>query len=151
MRRVLPAVLAVLAAALVVVAGLLPEFLLLADAGTPIEVVPLEGGRPAWLGTLSSYIVHAGILLVAAAMLVLNEAPRVAGGLLIGASLVGLSLRVARVLQLSAAPEFAPALGSWVDLGAEVLGLATGIWALVALRRADTRDEAATPGPPTPS
>ncbi|MDQ4005977.1 MAG: hypothetical protein M3135_06720 [Actinomycetota bacterium] len=142
--RVAAVALAVIASALQIAAALMPEFV----AGGVIEAVPLDQERPGALSVLVALLVHVGVLLVAALMMVVREAPGVAGGLLIGASAVGASLRAARLFQLAEAPQFAPAIGSWMDLGAEVAALTAGIVALLSTRGGATAD---APGSRSPS
>ena len=124
-NRLLPAAVALVGAALLVIASLLPEFFA-GGAG----VTPLDPGRPAWVPSLVGLLVQVAIVLSAALMLLLEEPRQIAGGILVGAGLLGFSLRVVRLFQLAAAPELSGGDGSWVDLIAEGLVVLEGVLSL---------------------
>lgn len=134
--RVIAAILAFLAAALVVVGSLLPEF---STGGAGVAQV--DPSRAGWVPALVGMLVQVGLVLSGALMLVLGESRRVAGGLLLGAGILGLSLRVVRLFQLAEAPGFNAAAGSGVDLLAESLTVAAGGLALFGGREVDLEDD----------
>jgi hypothetical protein len=130
------AVLGFLAAALLVVGALLPEF---TTGGT--GVAQIDPGREAWIPALVGMLVQVGLVLSGALMLALGESRQLAGGLLLGTGVLGLSLRVVRLFQLSAATGFNAAVGSGIDLLAETLTVAAGILALRAGREEEPDEE----------
>jgi hypothetical protein len=134
--RVIAAILAFLAAALVVLGSLLPEFST-GEAG----VAQVDPSRAGWVPALVGMLVQVGLVLSGALMLVLGESRRVAGGLLLGAGILGLSLRVVRLFQLAEAPGFNAAAGSGVDLLAEALTVTAGGLALFGGREVDLEDD----------
>lgn len=141
MPRLLPAVLAVCAAGLLVAGALLPEYK--ADG---FRVTPLDPEVPGWAPALVGTLVHVGLLLVPALMLLLGANGGIAGGILTGAGVLGLSLRAVRLFQLREIPQLDPALGSWVDLLGEGVALSAGILALAALgARGEPEPEALEP------
>ena len=123
MPRLGLAILVVVAAGLIVVSALLPEYL--AQPGD-VGIRPLDPERPGWVASLLGILVQVGLLLVSALLLVLSDARAVGGGILIGAGVLGLSLRLVRIVQLMEAPGLDPAIGSWADLVAEGSVLAAG-------------------------
>jgi hypothetical protein len=127
------ALLGFLAAALLVVGALLPEFT--ADGAGVAQVDP---GREAWVPALVGMLVQVALVLSGALMLALGESRQLAGGLLLGTGVLGLSLRVVRLFQLAAATGFNAAVGSGIDLLAETLTVAVGFLAL----RGGQEDEA---------
>lgn len=130
MPRVGLAVLVLIAVGLIVVAALLPEYEV-QPAG--IGIKPLDAARPGWVAGLMGILVQVGLLLVAMLLLVLSDARAVAGGILLGAGVIGLSLRLVRIVQLMEAPGVDPAIGSWVDLTAEAAVLVSGALSLTWL------------------
>jgi hypothetical protein len=98
-----------------------------------IGVIPLDPDRAGWAAGLVGILVQVGLLLVAMLMLVLGDAKAVAGGILLGAGVLGLSLRLVRIVQLMQAPGLDPALGSWIDLAGEAGVLVAGALALTYL------------------
>jgi hypothetical protein len=146
MPRVVAPLLAVVAAGLVVTAALVPEF----EAGG-VGVTPLDPDRLGWVPILVGTLVQVGVLLVPAAMLLLGERRGIAGGILLGAGILGVTSRLVRLFQLGEIPDLGPAIGSWVDLTAEAAAILAGALALLAIRPHE-RDEEATdmdlPPPP---
>jgi hypothetical protein len=132
------AVLVLVAAGLIVVAALLPEFEL-QPAG--IGIKPLDPARAGWVAAVVGILVQVGLLLIAMLLLVLSDAKGVAGGMLLGAGILGLSLRLVRIVQLMEAPEFDPAIGSWIDLTGEAAVLVAGALSLTWLGTDQVADE----------
>lgn len=130
------AVLGFLATALLVVGALLPEF---TTGGTGVAQV--DPGREAWLPALVGLLVQVGLVLSGVLMLALGESRQLAGGLLLGTGLLGLSIRVVRLFQLAAATGFNAAVGSGIDLLAETLTVAAGLLALGAGREDEPVEE----------
>ena len=124
--RLVPALLAFLAAVLRVTGSLLPEF----EVGG-VGVAQIDPSRVGWVPSMIGMLVQVGLVLSGALMLVLRESRQVAGGLLIGAGVLGLTLRIVRILQLGEAPGYDPAFGSWVDTGGEAITALAGILALL--------------------
>ena len=114
-----------LAAGLLVIGALLPEY---TASGTGVPQV--DPGRDSWVPALVGMLVQVGLVLSGALMLALRESRQLAGGLLIGTGVLGLSLRVVRLFQLSTAPGLNAAVGSGIDLLAETITVAVGILAL---------------------
>ncbi len=127
MNRLIPAALAAVAAALLVVAALLPEF----TAGG-IGVTPVDPERVGWVAGLVGVLVQMGLLLAPGALLALGQARAAAGGVLVGAGVLGLTIRLVRVAQLGQTPDFDPAIGSWIDLLADGTALVAGVLALTS-------------------
>lgn len=151
MQRYLPPLLALVSAGLVVTAALLPEF-----NAEGVGVTPLDPNRPGWVPILVGTLVHVGLLLVPALMLLLGESRGIAGGILVGAGVLGLSLRLVRLFQLAELPGLDPAFGSSVDAVGEAAALSAGLLALSSLRprpqpdaEAPEPDLAPPPGEPT--
>jgi hypothetical protein len=94
-----------------------------------------------WVPALVGMLVQVGLVLSGALMVALRESRLLAGGLLLGAGILGLSLRVVRLFQLAEAPGFNAAVGSGVDLLAESLTAGAGVLALVGGREDDLEDE----------
>ncbi len=151
MPRLVAATFGFLAAGLVVLASLLPEF---TTGG--MDVAQIDPGRVGWVPSLVGMLVEVGLLLSAALMLLLGESRKLAGGILIGAGVLGLTLRVVRLFQLAEAPGFDAGVGSWVDALAGVLTLSAGAWALTGSEEEDldedeeyaAEDEEVPPAPP---
>ena len=137
MDRLVPAFLALLGAALLVVAALLPEFM----AGG-VGVTPLDPERVGWVASLIGVLVQAGLVLTPAALLALGQARSAAGGILVGAGVLGLTIRLVRIVQLGETPGFDPAIGSWIDLLADGSALAAGVVALTSSEDFAEEDEA---------
>jgi hypothetical protein len=121
MPRLLPASLGFLAAGLIVLAALLPEY----ESGG-MGFPPIDPGRVAWVPVLVGTLVEVGLVLSGALMVALGESRKVAGGLLLGAGILGLTLRVVRLFQIADAPGVEAGDGSWVDALAAVLTVCTG-------------------------
>lgn len=146
MPRVVAPLLALVAAGLVVTAALVPEF----QAGG-VGVTPLDPDRVGWVPILVGSLVQVGVLLVPAAMLLLGERRGIAGGILLGAGILGLTLRLVRLFQLAEIPDLGPAIGSWVDLSAEAGAIVAGALALLGIRPSEREEEATdTDLPPPP-
>lgn len=129
MSRWLPAVLGFLAAALLVMGSLLPEF---SDGDTGVAQV--DPNREAWVPALVGMLVQVALVLSGALMLALGESRKLAGGLLLGAGALGLTLRVVRLFQLAEAPGLNAAVGSGIDLLAEGMTVTAGVLALIGPR-----------------
>ena len=127
MNRLVPALLAVLGAALLILAALLPEF----SAGAE-GFIPLDPNRPGWVASLVGVLVQAGLFLTPATLLALGQARAAAGGILVGAGVLGLTVRLVRIAQLGESPDLDPAIGSWIDLLADGSALAAGVLALTS-------------------
>ena len=127
MNRLVPALVAVLGAAFLLLAALLPEFTAGAD-----RIVPLDPDRLGWVASLVGVLVQAGLFLAPAALLALGQARAAAGGILVGAGALGLTVRLVRIVQLGESPELDPAIGSWIDLLADGSALAAGVLALTS-------------------
>ena len=127
MNRLVPALVAFIAGLLVLVSALLPEFESNGTGFSPLD--PASLGQPARLvGTL----VQMGLLMAPAALLALGQARGPAGGILIGAGALGLTLRLVRIFQLGQEPSLDPALGSYLDLVSDGAALAAGVLALTS-------------------
>ena len=127
--RLITVLLGFLAAGLLVLASLLPEF---TSGGAGVAQV--DPSRSGWVPALVGMLVQVGLVLSGALMVALRESRLLAGGLLLGAGILGLSLRVVRLFQLAEAPGFNAAVGSGVDLLAETLTVGAGILALLGAR-----------------
>jgi hypothetical protein len=127
--RLITVLLGFLAAGLLVLGSLLPEF---TSGGAGVAQV--DPSRIGWVPALVGMLVQVGLVLSGALMVALRESRLLAGGLLLGAGILGLSLRVVRLFQLAEAPGFNAAVGSGVDLLAETLTTGTGILALLGAR-----------------
>jgi hypothetical protein len=138
MPRVVAPTLAVVASGLIVAAALLPEF-----EAAGVAVVPLDSERPGWLPILAGTLAQVGLVLMAAATLFLNGNRAIAGGILLGAGILGLMLRLVRLFQLAEVAELSPAMGSWVDLVAEAGVIGSGALALVGIGQPEADEEAA--------
>jgi len=134
--RVITVLLGFLAAGLLVLGSLLPEFT--TDGAGVAQVDP---SRMGWVPALVGMLVQVGLVLSGALMVALRESRLLAGGLLLGAGILGLSLRVVRLFQLAEAPGFNAAAGSGVDLLAEALTVGAGVLALVGGREDDLEGE----------
>jgi hypothetical protein len=93
------------------------------------------------VASLVGILVQVGLLLVAMLLMVLTETKGVAGGILVGAGILGLSLRLVRIAQLIEEPSFDPAVGSWVDLVGEASVLIAGGLSLTSLETGHVADE----------
>jgi hypothetical protein len=102
------------------------------------------------VATLVGILVQVGLLLVAALLLVLSDSKALAGGMLIGAGVLGLSLRLVRIVQLMEAPGLTPAIGSAIDLVAEAAVLAGGGLTLTWIGPAPPQDDTEDELPPPP-
>jgi hypothetical protein len=148
--RLIPALLGFLAAALLVTGSLLPEF----EVGG-VGVAQIDPERVGWVPAMVGMLVQVGLVLSGALMLALGESRQVAGGILIGTGILGLTLRIVRVLQLGEAPGYDAAFGSWIDALAEGLTTLAGVLALIRGTEApdeheleeDLEPEAAAPLP----
>ncbi|MGH2691103.1 MAG: hypothetical protein ACRDHM_01205 [Actinomycetota bacterium] len=138
--RLIAPLLALLAAGLLVTAALLPEIVVEPGGGGGLR--PLDPERPAWVATLVGILVQVGLVLVAALMLLLRQSEAVAGGILLGAGTLGLTVRAVRFAQLGDSSPLAAGVGSWVDALAEAAVLAAGVVALSSLRRKGPEPEA---------
>jgi hypothetical protein len=125
MPRLLPATLGFLAAGFMVFGALLPEF----SVGG-VDVAQVDPDRLGWVPALVGMLVEVGLILSAALMLILGESRKVAGGILLGAGVLGLTLRIVRLFQLAEDPGFAAGDGSWVDALAGLLTVGAGALAL---------------------
>ena len=134
--RLITVLLGFLAAGLLVLGSLLPEFTT-GGAG----VAQVDPSRMGWVPALVGMLVQVGLVLSGALMVALRESRLLAGGLLLGAGILGLSLRVVRLFQLAEAPGFNAAVGSGVDLLAESLTVGAGVLALLGGRGNDLEDE----------
>lgn len=123
--RWVAALLAILAAALLVTGSLLPEF----QVGG-VGVAQIDPDRVGWVPSMVGMLVQVGLVLSGALMLLLGESRQVSGGILVGAGLLGLTLRVVRILQLTEAPGYDAAVGSWLDGIAEGMTVVAGVLAL---------------------
>lgn len=128
--RVFAALLALLSAGLLVAASLLPEF----ESGG-VGTAPLDPERVGSVAILIGLLIHVGLILLPALMLLMGDGPSSAGGILLGAGVLGLSLRLVRMFQLAEVPGVDAAVGSWIDALAEGLSLTAGAVALIGLRR----------------
>src|SRR5688572_177906 len=139
-NRVLPAVLGFAGAGLIVLGALLPEYNLGGQG-----VAQIDPSRMGWVPALVGMLVEVGLVLSASLMLILGESRQIAGGILLGAGILGLTLRVVRLFQLAAIPEITGGDGSWVDLIAALLTVSAGVLALRGSREepedADGYDE----------
>jgi len=127
--RLITALLGFLAAGLLVLGSLLPEF-----TAEGAGVAQVDPSRMGWVPALVGILVQVGLVLSGALMVALRESRLLAGGLLLGAGILGLSLRVVRLFQLTEAPGFNAAVGSGVDLLAESLTVGAGVLALLGAR-----------------
>lgn len=134
-QRVVPALIAVLGAALIVLAALIPEF---NDRG--VGVTPLDPQRLGWVASLVGILVQVGLFLVPAALLALGQARSAAGGILVGAGVLGLTIRLVRIVQLGQTPGFDAAAGSLIDLLADGAALTAGVLALTASPEEEDED-----------
>ena len=134
--RLIPALVAFLAAALLVTGSLLPEY----EVGG-VRVAQIDPDGVGWVPSMVGMLVQVGLVLSAGLMLLLGESRQVAGGLLIGSGVLGLTVRIVRILQLGEAPAYDPAFGSWVDSLAEGLCVFAGSLALVGAGREPVEDE----------
>jgi hypothetical protein len=132
MPRPLPVSLGFLAAGLIVLAALLPEY----EAGG-VGVAQVDPERPGWVPSLVGMLVEVGLILYAVLMLLLGESRKLAGGILIGAGILGLTLRIVRLFQLAEVPDLEGGDGSWVDALAGLLIVSAGI---LAVRGTDDED-----------
>ncbi len=126
-RRLVPALIALLGAVLIVLAALIPEF---NDRG--VGVTPLDPERLGWVASLIGILVQVGLFLVPAVLLALGQARSAAAGILVGAGVLGLTVRLVRIVQLGQTPGFDAAIGSLVDLLADGAALTAGVLALTA-------------------
>lgn len=136
MPRLLPASLGFLAAGLIVLAALLPEY----EAGG-VGVAQLDPERAGWVPSLIGMLVEVGLVLSAVLMLVLGESRRLAGGILIGAGILGLTLRIVRLFQLAEIPDLEGGDGSWVDALAGLLTVSAGTLAVRETNDEDLDEE----------
>ena len=125
MRRLTPALLGFLAAALTVLAALLPEF---EQGGSGFAQIDPE--RVAWVAVLVGMLVEVGLILSGALMVALGESRKLAGGLLLGAGILGLTLRAVRLFQIAETPGLEAGDGSWVDVLAALFTIGAGGLAL---------------------
>ena len=125
MQRVQPALLGFLAAGLIVLAALLPEY---EQGGAGFAQIDPE--RVAWIAVLLGMLVEVGLVLSGALMIALGESRKLAGGILLGAGILGLTLRVVRLFQIAETPGLDAGDGSWVDALAALLTIAAGALAL---------------------
>jgi hypothetical protein len=135
-NRLVPASIAFLGAALIVIAALVPEY----RAGG-VGITPLDPERMDQIAILVGVLVQAGLLLMPAALLALGQARSAAGGILVGAGVLGLTIRLVRIAQLGQTPDFDPAIGSWIDLLADGAALIAGVLALTASEDEDEDEE----------
>ncbi|MGH2709969.1 MAG: hypothetical protein ACRDH9_02035 [Actinomycetota bacterium] len=136
MPRLLPALLGFLAAALIVLAALLPEY----EQGG-VGFAQIDPERVAWVPVLVGMLVEVGLVLSGALMVALGESRKLAGGLLLGAGVLGLTLRVVRLFQIAEAPGLDAGVGSWVDALAAFFTVSAGALALSGGEDEDLYDE----------
>lgn len=136
MNRLTPVLVAVLGAILLVLAGLVPEFNVNGEG-----VTPLDPNRVGWIASLIGTLAQVGLYLVPAVLVALGQGRGPAAGVLVGAGVLGLTIRLVRIVQLGQTPGFDAAIGSLIDLLADGAALTAGVLILTSSEEAPDEED----------